>query len=94
VLGDRRVTRLVGRDDQHLGGALEGIGEGRGLGEVASPHAYAASGEVARAAGVPDADTDAVDRNPLEQPIDDPGAELTGAAGDDDHDGASSWCTQ
>lgn len=85
VLSNRRPAGLVCRDDEHLRGALERIGEGVRVGEVAAPHADAACGKAGGAVGVANTDADLVRRDPLEQLMDDLGAELAGRAGDDDH---------
>ena len=85
VLGHRGPAGLTGRDDEHLGGALEGAGQGTRVGEVAVAHPHAAGGQAGGAGRVADADPHLARRYALEQLADGLSAELAGRAGNDDH---------
>lgn len=60
---DGLLAQLVHGNDEHLGRALEGVGEDRGVAEVARTYPYPLVGEVLRLAGVADAHSDLVRRH-------------------------------
>jgi hypothetical protein len=72
-------------DDQHLCGALEGVGQGGGILEVGLADLHAASFEIERLARVADGRRDLGGGEPVQQAFGDGAAELAGGAGNDDH---------
>ncbi len=80
------LPHQVDGDDQHLGGALEGVGQAAGVGEAALPDPYALGGERPRLPRVADADADPAGRYASQQPLDDLTSEQPRGSGHDDHD--------
>ena len=84
MAADRGVAQRVDRHDQHLRGALEGVGEGRRIVVVARAHPHAALGQRGRGLHVADADPDPRGRHALEQALDDRPAQLPVCSGNND----------
>ena len=84
IQADRLLAGGAGRHDEHPRRPLEGVGEARGVVEIAP--ADAALLQSSRLLRIADAHPDLLGGNAFEQPLRDHPAELTVGSGDDDHD--------
>ena len=84
VQPDRHLADGVGRHDEHLGRALEGIGQARRIREVTATDPDAPFRQRPGLLRIPDADPDLFCGYAVDQPLHDGPAQLTVRSGDDD----------
>jgi hypothetical protein len=82
---DRLLSGAVYRHGEDPVRTLEGVGEARGIVEVAPADADAPLLQLPRLLRLADAYADPLGENPLEQPLHDRPAKLAVGPGDDDH---------